>query len=83
MWGTEGLRQAPWAGVKQSSGKGCGDALCSLLQEQEGQGDREKQFEVTQLSDVTAGREVGLPPTSFLPLKILWTLLSVVSFRHL
>ena len=59
---------------------------CSLLSpEGDGrQGDEQKWLEVTQLSDVTAGIEVGLPPTSSLPLKIPRTVtLTVVSFRHL
>ena len=81
VWGTEGLSKAPWTGARQSSSKECGGAPCSLLQEREGQGDKEKWLEVTQLSDVTAGIEVGLPPTSFLPLKT--DTLTIVSFRHL
>lgn len=82
--GTEGPSEAPRARAGQSSSKGHGGAPCSVLQERQGQGDKEKCLEVTQLPDVTAEIELGLPPTSFSPLKIPWTVtLFVVSFRHL
>lgn len=60
---TEG--PSDWAGTRQPLSKECGGAPCSLLQEREGQGDKEKWLEVTQQSDVTAGIEVGLPLLSY------------------